>query len=325
MPAADRNLTNMNNLCFRCLSGIVVSSSIVAVAASNAHAESLTPNPSGIGNCERIYAESVSKVSQLRDVLDRCEFNTDAYALALFKLNHLPPPQGIPKLSLQQRSTVAPVSRARYEAEIFFNLFETYPPVPAFARLDKLIDKVSEGFDIERIEIDGSCDRHECELVEMKLATRRADFVKTYLIAAGVDPARIHNEPRDPSHANTPEGRALDRVASVKVLVLRNASSEVLAQKLPDPFLPEIDLLNAAPIYPPEAKQYGQQGRVMVKVRIEIDGTPSNGEVSQSSGYPLLDAAALQAVQGWHYRPGRRGGVPEAMWVNMPIIFVMDR
>ena len=34
--------------------------------------------------------------------------------------------------------------------------------------------------------------------------------------------------------------------------------------------------------------------------------------------------AALATVQRWRYVPGKRAGVPEAMWFNVPIRFVLD-
>jgi len=60
---------------------------------------------------------------------------------------------------------------------------------------------------------------------------------------------------------------------------------------------------------------------VVVRVRIEPDGTASAAEIRVSSGYPRLDEAALTAVRQWRYVPGKRNGVPEAMWFLVPIQF----
>jgi protein TonB len=32
----------------------------------------------------------------------------------------------------------------------------------------------------------------------------------------------------------------------------------------------------------------------------------------------------LQTVLKWQFEPGKRGGVPETMWFNVPLIFKMD-
>ena len=63
---------------------------------------------------------------------------------------------------------------------------------------------------------------------------------------------------------------------------------------------------------------------MVVRVLIETDGTASRAEIRQSSGYERLDQTALQTVLRWRYVPGKRAGVPEAMWFNVPISFVLE-
>ena len=83
-------------------------------------------------------------------------------------------------------------------------------------------------------------------------------------------------------------------------------------------------LNNPAPAYPPLSRRLGEQGRVVVRVLIGTDGTASQAEIRSSSGFERLDQAALQTVLKWRYVPGKRAGVPEAMWFNVPINFVLE-
>jgi periplasmic protein TonB len=83
-------------------------------------------------------------------------------------------------------------------------------------------------------------------------------------------------------------------------------------------------LNNPAPAYPPLSRRLGEQGRVVVRVLIGIDGTASQAEIRNSSGFERLDQAALKTVLKWRYVPGKRAGVPEAMWFNVPINFVLE-
>ena len=83
-------------------------------------------------------------------------------------------------------------------------------------------------------------------------------------------------------------------------------------------------LSNPPPPYPPLSRRLGEQGKVVVRVRIEADGTASAAEVRTSSGFERLDQAALQTVLRWKYVPGKRNGVPEAMWYLIPIQFVLE-
>jgi protein TonB len=83
-------------------------------------------------------------------------------------------------------------------------------------------------------------------------------------------------------------------------------------------------LNNPAPRYPPVSKRLGEQGKVVVRVFIGVDGTASQAQVRTSSGFDRLDQTALQTVLGWKYLPGKVNGEPKAMWFNVPINFVLE-
>jgi protein TonB len=83
-------------------------------------------------------------------------------------------------------------------------------------------------------------------------------------------------------------------------------------------------LQNTKPMYPLQSKRLGEQGKVIVRVLIGVDGLAQKAEVRSSSGYDRLDQSALATVQSWRYVPGKRGGVAEAMWFNVPINFVLE-
>ena len=83
-------------------------------------------------------------------------------------------------------------------------------------------------------------------------------------------------------------------------------------------------LQNPKPDYPALSVRRGEQGQVVWNVLIGVDGKAQKAEIAQSSGFERLDAAALATVQRWRYVPGKRGGVPEAMWFKVPLAFVLD-
>lgn len=98
------------------------------------------------------------------------------------------------------------------------------------------------------------------------------------------------------------------------------------------PATPKIDLPsssadylnNPPPAYPPLSKRLGEQGKVVIRAFIEANGTATKAEIRTSSGYERLDQTALQTVLRWRYVPGKRAGVVEAMWFNVPINFVLE-
>lgn len=83
-------------------------------------------------------------------------------------------------------------------------------------------------------------------------------------------------------------------------------------------------LSNPKPPYPPMSKRLGEQGKTVVRVLIGTDGLPQKAELRQSSGFERLDQSALATVMKWRYVPGKRGGVAEAMWFNVPVSFVLE-
>ena len=95
----------------------------------------------------------------------------------------------------------------------------------------------------------------------------------------------------------------------------------------PSLVLPSSDadyLNNPPPVYPRLSKRMGEQGTVIVRVFIGLQGTAEQAEIRTSSGYDRLDKAALDTVQRWRYVPGKRHGTPEAMWFNVPVRFVLE-
>jgi len=83
-------------------------------------------------------------------------------------------------------------------------------------------------------------------------------------------------------------------------------------------------LNNPRPSYPAISKRMGEQGKVVLRVLIGTDGLPQKVEVSTSSGFDRLDRQAQDAVMRWRFVPGKRNGVPEAMWNLVPINFVLE-
>jgi protein TonB len=83
-------------------------------------------------------------------------------------------------------------------------------------------------------------------------------------------------------------------------------------------------LRNPQPEYPPLSRRLGEQGRVVVNVLIGTDGSAQKAEILSTSGFDRLDQAALSTVRAWRYVPGKRSGVPEAMWFAVPIQFVLQ-
>jgi protein TonB len=67
----------------------------------------------------------------------------------------------------------------------------------------------------------------------------------------------------------------------------------------------------AQPPYPAAARRLGEEGTVVVHVRIGRDGWVLESTLAQSSGSPRLDAAALaHALSRWRFTPALKDGAP---------------
>jgi protein TonB len=77
------------------------------------------------------------------------------------------------------------------------------------------------------------------------------------------------------------------------------------------------------PRFPPRALELNQQGTVIVRALVGPDGNSGDVVVWRSSGYALLDAAALRAVRGWAFEPASVGGRRIAAWVEVPVRFAI--
>jgi protein TonB len=128
--------------------------------------------------------------------------------------------------------------------------------------------------------------------------------------AAPAATATVPNPPPAPAVATPAPTLAAAPSAPVKV-ELPNSKADYLH--------------NPPPEYPPMSVRRGEQGQVLLKVLIGADGLPQKVELLSSSGFERLDKAALEAAMRWRYVPGKRGGVAEAMWYQVPMVFNLKK
>lgn len=79
--------------------------------------------------------------------------------------------------------------------------------------------------------------------------------------------------------------------------------------------------INPPPKYPNIARRRNQEGVVVLQALIDIAGKVSQLKLFNSSGYPILDKAALKTVHRWRFTPGTIGDKRQPMWVKVPVRF----
>ena len=132
-------------------------------------------------------------------------------------------------------------------------------------------------------------------------------------------PTELAPAPVEPS----PPVNVSQKVASNATAI----ASTAVAPSPPKMELPSSDadyLNNPKPPYPPLSKRMGEQGKVVIRTLIGVDGMAQEASIHKSSGFDRLDQAALTTARKWRYVPGKRAGVAEAMWFNVPFTFVLE-
>ena len=81
---------------------------------------------------------------------------------------------------------------------------------------------------------------------------------------------------------------------------------------------------NPKPKYPGIATRRGWEGTVRLLVRVSTEGDSEEVTVQHSSGYDVLDEAAIEAVEKWKFIPAKRGDTPVSSSVVVPINFVLN-
>ena len=78
---------------------------------------------------------------------------------------------------------------------------------------------------------------------------------------------------------------------------------------------------NIRPDYPKGARQRGEQGDVVLEIRVTAEGTVDDVKVATSSGFAELDEAAVKAARSAKFSPARSGHDPVASTARLKLQF----
>ncbi|MHA2756079.1 energy transducer TonB [Aeromonas dhakensis] len=87
------------------------------------------------------------------------------------------------------------------------------------------------------------------------------------------------------------------------------------------PIARDARLNNPEPQYPYESRRRGEEGRVILNVRVTAEGTAASVEVDKSSGYRRLDMTARKTVSRWKFIPARQNNLAVEASARVTIIF----
>ena len=75
------------------------------------------------------------------------------------------------------------------------------------------------------------------------------------------------------------------------------------------------------PDYPKGARQRGEQGEVILEIRVNAAGIVDRVDIVSSCGFPELDDAAVRAARTARFTPAKSGGSPVASTARLKLDF----
>ena len=81
--------------------------------------------------------------------------------------------------------------------------------------------------------------------------------------------------------------------------------------------------VSALPRYPDSARRQGITGTTTLLFEVLENGRVGEMQIESSAGHPDLDQAAADAIKKWRFEPARRGNQAVAVWLRIPVKFVL--
>ena len=80
---------------------------------------------------------------------------------------------------------------------------------------------------------------------------------------------------------------------------------------------------NPHPPYPIIARKKGLQGKLILGVSVNNDGSVKNVSIKKSSGHQILDKVSKETIEKWIFVPAKKLGLAVEDNIQVPIRFVL--
>ncbi len=155
--------------------------------------------------------------------------------------------------------------------------------------------------------------------LDAELKTQEAKMVKSYDKTKELAAAAKAAGDKAAADAAAAKEKADAVAAKQKANAAAREKARMAAVRPGGRIMPPKKIKNVAPVYPALAQSAHVTGVVTIEATIGPDGKVIDAKVVRS--IPLLDQAALDAVQQWEYLPTMLNGVPVPVLVTVTVNF----
>jgi TonB family protein len=156
--------------------------------------------------------------------------------------------------------------------------------------------------------------------LDAELKAQDEKWIKSYDRARELATATTSAAERASTATATAREAEAKKEAAAKAAAAKREATRAAAVRVGRGVQPPVKIKDVTPVYPAIAKNAQVGGTVTIEATIDTDGKVSDARVVKS--VPLLDAAALDAVRQWEYKPSMVGGKPVPVVVTVNVNFV---
>lgn len=233
-----------------------------------------------------------------------------------------------------ERPVETPVTKAVEAPEVVKpEVVKNVPPAPERERGPEPCDMISARE--AQVVADAVSDLHKQAVDALsaamaELARQTGDWARSAAVAALERETQSVSLPTPDIAQAQPEPEQLSKPVSTQAMPVRDASKEPAREAAPasdalaqgaQQVDPTPKPANREPTYPSKARRLGYQGSVTVKLEVLASGRVGRVEVVTSSGYGVLDRAAVKAIEEWQFAPATRGGETVSVWLTETVHF----
>ncbi len=155
-------------------------------------------------------------------------------------------------------------------------------------------------------------------------------IINTHDIAEELDKLPVTNIPENVIRKKISKLEKAERSAAKKMIISRNENNQGVISNISKNkssikiVMPDFRI-NKKPIYPRAARIKGYEGTVYLKISLSSEGKVIKSVIKKSSGFAILDKAALKASLKWHFKPAYVNGVAIPTTILVPVTFKLSK